>query len=406
VIQADLAIRHAGELATMVATQGDVLGRIPNGALAARDGLVVWVGPDADLERAVDLDGDQIDAQGACVMPGFVDAHTHPVFAGVRADEFAERQAGATYRAQQSGERGIMRTVRATREAGKDALLELAKRRADRFLANGTTTIEAKTGYGLNLGDESKSLDVLAAVATHSPLRIAPTFLGAHTVPAGSNREAYVRLITEEMLPAFKGRATFCDAWCDDGAFTTAETRTILRRAQELGYKLRLHAAQLGPGEGPDIAAELRASSADHLEYVTVSQLRALTSAGTVAVLCPSANFTTHGPRPPIEAMRESGVTIAIASDLNPGTSNSENLPHAMTLACVLWGMTPAEVLLGATMNAARSVGLNGVVGSLRPGATADCILLDVENVESLPYYFGVNRVIRTVVGGVTWQPS
>jgi imidazolonepropionase len=390
----------------MVATQGDVLGRIPNGALAARDGLVVWVGPDADLERAVDLDGDQIDAQGACVMPGFVDAHTHPVFAGVRADEFAERQAGATYRAQQSGERGIMRTVRATREAGKDALLELAKRRADRFLANGTTTIEAKTGYGLNLGDESKSLDVLAAVATHSPLRIAPTFLGAHTVPAGSNREAYVRLITEEMLPAFKGRATFCDAWCDDGAFTTAETRTILRRAQELGYKLRLHAAQLGPGEGPDIAAELRASSADHLEYVTVSQLRALTSAGTVAVLCPSANFTTHGPRPPIEAMRESGVTIAIASDLNPGTSNSENLPHAMTLACVLWGMTPAEVLLGATMNAARSVGLNGVVGSLRPGATADCILLDVENVESLPYYFGVNRVIRTVVGGVTWQPS
>jgi imidazolonepropionase len=406
VIQADLAIRHAGELATMVATQGDVLGRIPNGALAARDGLVVWVGPDGDLEREVDLDGDQIDAQGACVMPGFVDAHTHPVFAGVRADEFAERQAGATYRAQQSGERGIMRTVRATREAGKDALLELAKRRADRFLANGTTTIEAKTGYGLNLGDESKSLDVLAAVATHSPLRIAPTFLGAHTVPAGSNREAYVRLITEEMLPAFKGRATFCDAWCDDGAFTTAETRTILRRAQELGYKLRLHAAQLGPGEGPDIAAELRASSADHLEYVTVSQLRALTSAGTVAVLCPSANFTTHGPRPPIEAMRESGVTIAIASDLNPGTSNSENLPHAMTLACVLWGMTPAEVLLGATMNAARSVGLNGVVGSLRPGATADCILLDVENVESLPYYVGVNRVIRTVVGGVTWQPS
>jgi imidazolonepropionase len=406
VIQADLAIRRAGELATMVPTQGDVLGRISNGALAARDGFVVWVGPEADLEREVDLDGDQIDAQGACLMPGFVDPHTHPVFAGVRADEFAERQAGATYRAQQSGERGIMRTVRATREAGKDVLVELAKERADRFLANGTTTIEAKTGYGLNLADESTSLDVLAALATDSRLRIAPTFLGAHTVPAGTNREAYVRLITEEMLPAFKGRARFCDAWCDDAAFTPGETRTILRRAEELGYKLRLHAAQLGPGEGPDIAAELRACSADHLEYVTPAQLRALRSSGTVAVLCPSANFTTHGPRPPIEAMRESGVTIAVASDLNPGTSNSENLPHAMTLACVLWGMTPAEVLLGATVNAARSLRLDGVVGCLRPGATADCILLDVENVESLPYYVGINRVIRTVVGGVTWQPS
>ena len=405
-IRADFALRHAGVLATMVPVDDDPLGRIRDGALAARWGRVVWIGEDRDLESQVTLDGDLLDASGACVIPGLVDAHTHPVFAGSRADEFAERVSGVAYGAQQSGERGIARTVRATREADVSTLLELATVRANRFLANGTTSIEAKTGYGLDLDNEAKSLDVLRKVAERSRLRVIPTFLGAHVVLPGVDRGAYLRSLIDEMLPAFRPWAVFCDAWCEAPAFTATEARAILTRARSLGYGLRVHAAQLAPGEGPDVAAELKASSADHLEFATPAQIRALAQAGTVAVLCPGANFTTRGPRPPIEAMRQAKLPMAIASDLNPGTSNSESLPHAMSLACVQWGMTPIEVLIGATVHAARSLRLDGVAGCLRVGSFADCAILDVETPEAIPYYVGVNRVITTVAGGVVWQPS
>ena len=389
----------------MVPAKDDPLGRITDGSLAARGGRVVWIGADRDLESEVALDGDLIDAAGACVIPGLVDAHTHPVFAGSRADEFAERVRGVGYRAQQSGERGIARTIRATREADVSTLIELAAGRANRFLANGTTTIEAKTGYGLDLDNEARSLEVLRQLAERTRLRVIPTFLGAHVVPPGVDRRAYLTSLIEEMLPAFKPWAVFCDAWCEAPAFTAAEARAVLGRAKALGYQIRVHAAQLAPGEGPDIAAELGASSADHLEFATPAQIKALAKAGTVAVLCPGANFTTHGPRPPIEAMREAKLPIAIASDLNPGTSNSESLPLAMTLACVLWGMSPVEVLLGATVHAAHSLKLDGLAGCLRPGSFADCVVVDVESPEAIPYYVGVNRVLQTVVGGAVWQP-
>jgi imidazolonepropionase len=405
-IRADFALRHAGQLATMVPATDDPLGRILDGALAAREGRVVWIGEDRDLESQVALDGDLLDAQGACVIPGLVDAHTHPVFAGSRADEFFERVSGVPYQAQQSGDRGIVRTVRETRKTDGAVLLELAQGRANRFLANGTTTIEAKTGYGLDLDNEAKLLDILRKLPSRTPLRVVPTFLGAHVPPPGLDRDVYVRSLIDEMLPAFRPWAIFCDAWCEAPAFTARETRAILARAQTLGYGLRVHAAQLAPGEGPDIAAELKASSADHLEFATPAQIRALAAAGTVGVLCPGANFTTHGPRPPIEAMRQATLPMAIASDLNPGTSNSESLPHAMSLACVQWGMTPVEVLLGATVHAARSLKLDGVAGCLRVGGFADCAILDVETPEAIPYYVGVNRVIMTVAGGVRWQPS
>jgi imidazolonepropionase len=296
--------------------------------------------------------------------------------------------------------------VRATREADGATLLGLALSRANRFLANGTTTIEAKTGYGLDLDNEAKSLDVLRKLGGRTPLRVVPTFLGAHVPPPGIDRDAYLRSLIDEMLPAFKPWAVFCDVWCEAPAFTPKETRAILTRAQTLGYGLRVHAAQLAPGEGPDIAAKLKASSADHLEFATPAQIRALAGAGTVAVLCPGANFTTHGPRPPIEAMRQATLPMAVASDLNPGTSNSESLPNAMSLACVQWGMTPVEVLIGATVQAARSLKLEGLAGCLRVGSFADCAVLDVETPEAIPYYVGVNRVIATVAGGMVWQPS
>jgi len=404
-IHADFALRHAGQLATMLPARDDPLGRISNGALAARAGRVVWIGEDRDLESQVTLDGDLLDAAGACVMPGLVDAHTHPVFAGSRADEFAERVSGVAYQAQQSGERGIARTVRATREADVSTLTELAAARASRFLANGTTTIEAKTGYGLDLDSEARSLEVLRRVGEQTRLRVVPTFLGAHAVLPGVDRRAYLRSVIDEMLPAFKPWAVFCDAWCEATAFTPAETRAVLTRAKALGYEIRVHAAQLAPGEGPDIAAELGARSADHLEFATPAQITALAKAGTVAVLCPVANATTHGPRPPIEAMRDGKLRIAISSDLNPGTSNSESLPLAMSLACVQWGMTPVEVLAGATVHAAHSLKLDGLAGCLRPGSFADCIVVDVESPEAIPYYVGVNRVLRTVVGGALWEP-
>jgi len=406
VINADFVLRHAGQLVTMVGTATDPLGRVQDGALAADEGRVVWIGPDRDLEAHVGLDGDLLDAAGACVVPGLVDAHTHPVFAGSRADEFAERMSGASYAGQQGGERGIRRTVSSTRAASEATLIDLAEERANRFLANGTTTIEAKTGYGLDMESESKLLDALRQLSARTPLRIVPTFLGAHVVPPGVERSTYVRALIDEMLPAFKGRAVYADAWCDEPAFTASETRSVLGRAKALGYKLRVHAAQLAPGEGPDIAAELGAGSADHLEFATPMQVEALAHAGTAAVLCPGANFTTHGPRPPIEAMRRAGIPIAIASDLNPGTSNSESLVFAMSLAMVMWGMTPNEVLSGATVHAARSLGLDRVAGCLRVGAYADCAILDVESAEAIPYYFGVNRVLQTVVGGAAWQPS
>lgn len=405
-IRADFVLRHVGQLATMVPAPGDPLGRVRQAALASRDGVVVWLGEDRDLEGAVDLAGDLLDAGGACVIPGLVDAHTHPVFAGVRADEFAERVAGVPYANQQSAGRGIQRTVRSTRAADDDSLLALASARAERFLANGTTTIEAKTGYGLDLETERRSLLVLRRLAARSPLRILPTFLGAHVVPDGVAREVYLRTLVDEMLPAFTTLAIFCDAWCDRTAFSAAETREVLARARTLGYRLRVHAAQLGPGPGPEIAAELGAESADHLEYATPAQVAALARSGTVAVLCPAANFTVPtAKRPPLEAMREAGLPIAIASDLNPGTSNSESLPFAMSLACVMWGMTPVEALTGATRHAARSLGLDQA-GVLRVGSVADCAVVEVEAPEDIPYYVGVNRVRTTVVRGRVWATS
>jgi len=401
----------------MVARDGDALGRIRDAAVAARDGRVVWVGRDGDLEAAVKLEGDLIDAGGRCVLPGLVDPHTHPVFAGSRAADFFERLSIPNPSLPPAGRDpvvpsppgrgrggGIPLTVSLTREADPQTLLTNARKHANQFLAHGTTTIEAKTGYGLDLEQEDKLLTVLAKLPNVTPMRVIPTFLGAHVVPAGVRREQYVAAIVDQMLPAFKGRARFCDAWCDPPAFTAAETRRILGRAKELGYGLRLHAAQIAPGEGPTIAAELGAASADHLEYATPDQARALARAGVVAVLCPGANFTVPGsPSPPIEEFRKAGVTMAIASDLNPGTSYSESLTFAMTLACVRWGMTVEEVMLGATRHAAHSLGLDGVAGCLAPGSYADAAVFDVEAPEEIPYHVGVNRAVVTIVGGRAW---
>lgn len=403
-IRADFVLRRAGRLVTMVPRPGDPLGQIPNGALAARDGGVVWIGPDTQVESHIRLDGDLVDAGGRLVLPGLVDAHTHPVFAGNRANEFAQRLSGVTYAAQQHGKHGIRLTVELTKAASEDELYDLASQRAARFLAHGITTIEAKSGYGLDLDSERTALRVLARLSQRLPLRIEPTFLGAHVVPDGVDRAAYLRQLIDEMLPAFRSMARWCDVWCDPPAFTPDETRRILARARALGYGLRLHASQLAQGEGPAIAAEFGAASADHLEYITPEQIEALARAGTTAVLCPIANFTVPGsPAPPVEQLLAAGVPVALTTDFNPGTAPSQNLMFALSLACVRWQMTPTQVLRAATVEAARSLRLDGRSGCLRVGSFADCIVCDVETPEEIPYHVGVNPVVITIVGGRVW---
>jgi imidazolonepropionase len=385
----------------MVPSQAEGLGVIRDAALAAADGRVVWIGPDREVEASVRLDGDLVDAAGACVLPGLVDPHTHLVFAGSRWDEFAER---VSHEPRGHPEKGIPRTVKATGSASTEELVELAVERAGRFLANGTTTIEAKTGYGLDFEGEERSLQVLRRTAAESPLRIVPTFL-AHIVPPRADRKAYVAEVGERMLPAFKRQAHYFDVWCDPVAFTPEESRQLFGVAQQLGYGLRMHTAQVAPGPGPDIAAEFRAASVDHLEHATAEQARKLAEAGSVAVLCPLANFTMPGsPRPPIEAFREAGTEIALASDLNPGNAPSESLALAMSLAMICWGMTIKEVLRAVTTVAARSIGLEGVAGCLRPGSFADLAIYDAELPEEIPYYVGIDRVLTTVVGGRQWS--
>ncbi|MDQ2828775.1 MAG: imidazolonepropionase, partial [Chloroflexota bacterium] len=271
------------------------LGVIPDGALAARDGRIVWVGPRAALPEALADDAEVVDAGGRLVIPGYVDAHTHPIFAGSRAAEFCARALGQPYGEWlERGDAGIMSTVNATRAASEDDLLRLALARADTFLRHGTTTIEAKTGYGLSPEGEDKSLRVLERLQGLTALRIVPTYLGAHLVPADyrTDPEAYVRLLLDTMLPAAAGRARFCDVFCDQGAFTVEQSRRILRRAQDLGMAPRLHADELADVGAARLAAELGAASADHLVHVDDGGMEAMARAGTVATLLPGTTFS------------------------------------------------------------------------------------------------------------------
>jgi imidazolonepropionase len=346
----------------------------------------------------------RVDAGGQAVLPGLVDAHTHLVFAGDRADEFAARLRGVGYEEALAAGGGINRTVRETRAASDAELEAAAGRRLALAARHGTTTLEAKSGYGLTVEDERRSLEVLARVAARSPVEVVPTFLGAHLVPEeyAGDRAGYLDLLEHEMLPACAPLAEFVDAFCDRGALTVEESRRVLAAGARHGLRGKLHANELGSTGGAALAAELGCVSADHLLFCEPEEARALAAAGTVAVLLPGTSFLLRtGRAAPVQVLRDAGVTMALGTDCNPGTCYCESMQLVIALACVHGGLTPEEAVLAATDGAARALGRGGRVGRLAPGAACDLVVLAGRSYLDLAYHLGVNLARLVVKGGV-----
>jgi imidazolonepropionase len=403
--QVDFLLTGIGQLVTADPGLGiGPLGLVERAAVAAADGTVVFAGPETSLpDLPVARGCERMDAGGRAVVPGFVDAHTHLVFAGDRADEFAARLRGFGYEQALAAGGGIHRTVRETR-AASDAELERAT--ADRLVRagiNGTTTIEVKSGYGLTVDDERRSLEVVARLAARTPLDVVPTFLGAHLIPAefADDRKAYIDLLEQEMLPACAPLAEFVDAFCDRGALTVVESRRVLAAGRRHGLKAKVHANELGPTGGAWLAAEQGCVSADHLLFLDHAEAAALASTGTVAVLLPGTSFLLRaGHVAPIRVLRESGVTLALGTDCNPGTCYCESMQLVIALACVHGGLTPEEALLAATSGAARAVGRADSAGRLTPGSACDLVVLHGRSYLDLAYHLGVNLAQAVVKRG------
>lgn len=407
-----LAVVNIGQLVTLAGPQRPrvgaelrELGLIPDAALLVEDDRILAAAPYAELRSRIPVGCTLIDAEGHCVTPGFVDAHTHLVFAGNRAVEFEQRIAGATYQQIAAAGGGILRTVGLTRAATEDELLAAARQHRDWMLRSGTTTMETKSGYGLDRETELRMLRVMARLDAEGPARIVPTMLAAHTVPPefAGRREEYVRWIDEELIPevAAAGLARYCDVFCDDHAFTVEEARTVLTAARGHGLRLRVHAEQFRPGTGAALAAELGAATADHLETVTEEALRQLRAAGVQPVLLPGSVFAlgrTH--YPPARTMVDLGLGIVLATDFNPGSSPIASMPFVLSLACLQMGLSPAEALTAATLNAAWSLDLGNRVGSLEAGKQADFLVHEFTDYRELAYYIAAPARPRVFIAG------
>lgn len=405
--QIDLLVHNCGKLATLagpdrprVGAEMRELGLVADGAVAIRAGKIVATGATGDL-RGKYAPAAELDAGGNLVLPGFVDCHTHLIFAGSREHELALRLEGATYLEILAAGGGIHGTVRATRAASAEELEILARARLAGLLRHGTTTVEIKSGYGLDLETEKKMLQVAARVAATQPLDVIPTFLGAHAVPPEVERRAYVDFIIAEVLPELRGWSEFCDVFCESGAFTLAESERILTAAKAAGYGLKIHAGQFTDLGAAGMAAGLGAASADHLEEVSAEQLERMRAAGTVAVLLPGTPFFLLAEKyADARRLLDAEVAVALATDFNPGSCPSYSMPMMIALAVLKMGMTAAEAIVAATVNAAWAVGRGDRLGSLEPGKQADLIVLDLSGPELLPYHFGVNPVRRVVKAG------
>ncbi|MBN2391990.1 MAG: imidazolonepropionase [Anaerolineae bacterium] len=386
------------------------LGLIEDGAVAIAEGRVVAVGPTCEMAAQFRA-AHEIDAHGKVVCPGFVDPHTHLVWMGDRAAEFERRIAGATYMEIMAAGGGIMSTVRATRNASVDEMVATMRPRLDRMLAHGATTVEVKTGYGLETGVELRQLEAIVSLDRSHPATLVPTFLGAHAVPAEykGGADAYVDVVIHEMLPAVAAKARalglerlpFCDVFCEDGAFDLGQSRRILEAARALGFPLKIHVDEFASLGGTKLAVELGATSADHLVTTPPKDIAALGASDTVAVSLPCTPFGLgHHDYTPARALLEAGAALALASDCNPGTAWNESMPFVIALACRYLRLTPAQALVAATLNAACALGLGDRVGSLTPGYAGDLLILDVPDYRHLGYRFGANPVAMVIKGG------
>ncbi len=401
----ELVVTGAGVLVTAEGSPGDPLGAIARGAVIAGGGRVLWVGREADLAGSgLDLSrARRIDAMGRLVTPGLVDCHAHPIFAGNRADEFARRARGESYREIAEAGGGIAATVRATRAASFDDHVALATARIERALAAGTTTCEAKSGYDLTVDGELRLLEIAQAVDAACAVDLVPTLLGAHALPPerAADRARFVAEVADEMVPAAaaRGLARAVDVYCDEGAFTLEETRRILTAGRAAGLLVRAHAGQFADLGAPELIAELGGTSADHLEVVSPAGIAAMARAGVVAVMLPGACVQLRMQPPPVSALRAAGVAMAVASDMNPGTSMGETLPLQMWLAVTHYGMTVEEAWLGVTAHAARALGRPDV-GRLSPGARADLAIWDAETPAEIPYRYDARLVHQVIKSG------
>jgi imidazolonepropionase len=408
----DLLIEHADQLVTLASPRGPRRGAamrepeiIRDGAIAVRDGVIVAVGTTFQLLSQVRQAGCTIDATGCAVVPGFVDAHTHVVFAGDRVDEFEQRLAGATYQQIMAAGGGIMSTVRATRAADEDELAQIGAARLRVMLEHGTTTVEAKTGYGLTTADELKMLRAIDHLHTIQPVDLVPTFLGAHAVPAeyAGDSDAFLDLVIEEMLPAVLERGgplPFVDIFCDEGAFSVAQLERLLGTARELGFPLKAHLDEFAALGGTPVAAALGATSVDHLLASGEADLDALFDhPGTIPTLMPGTPFGLGLGRyaPARRMIDQYELAVALGSDLNPGTCWCPSMAFVMALACRSMGLTPAEALCAATLNAAHAVGRGDRLGSLELGKQGDLLILSVPDYRHLAYRIGEN-LVRAVI--------
>ena len=394
-------------VATMV--DGEVpYGAIEDAAILIRDGRIAWVGPAADLPRNTVTETDRL--AGAWVTPGLIDCHTHLVFAGDRSGEFEQRLNGATYEEIARAGGGIVSSVAATRAASEEALFEQALSRLDGLTATGVTTVEIKSGYGLDRDTELKMLRVARRIGREANVRVRTSYLGLHAVPPEfrDDRTAYVDRAIDDILPAAhaEGLVDAVDAYCEPIAFSPAEVSRLFDRARSLGLPVKLHADQLSDGGGASLAAKYSALSADHVEYAGEDGVRAMGEAGVVAVLLPGAYLMLRETAPPpVEAMRRHGVAMAVATDCNPGTSPLASMTTALTLACVQFRLTPEEALAGATRHAARALGLADRLGTIEGGNLADLAVWDIQRPAELCYWLGRPMLQWRYVDGLPEHP-
>jgi imidazolonepropionase len=389
------------------------LGIIEDGAVAVSDGKIVAVGKTHEVLDQVKIDAKTkvIDAKDKVVLPGFVDCHTHPVFAATREAEFEMRVKGRPYQEIAAAGGGIKSSVTTLRATSKEELIQLALTRLDRMMSYGTTTIEAKSGYGLSLEDEIKMLEVIKELNRLHPIDLIPTFLGAHELPEEykERREEYIQLIVEKMIPEVARRklAVFCDIFCEKGVFNIEESRKILSAAKNHGLKLKLHADQLTALGGAKLAAEMGAVSADHLEFIDDEGIEMMKQAGVIGVLLPGACFGLGVTEyPPARKMIDQGLPVALATDFNPGSSFTESMPIILSMACLMMKMSPAEAVVASTINSAYAADKAEEAGSIKKGKKADLVIWNVRDYREIPYHYGVNLVDQVIKDGKVVKAS